>query len=268
VSDPDIDRLRSEASARASGRPRLPFAGAVTDETVESVPVRWYRPETDEHPDAGVVFLHGGYGVLGDLDLQDGYCRRIASILRITVLSVDYRLAPEAVLTASGTDAVTGVVALRTAGARDVVLWGDSAGGALALVIARESQAAALVLTNPNVDLTLRGFDAGATGGPGLELSEWAFAHWAGTGRLQDAPDLAADVRGLPPAFVAVGSADSLLEDSRRLVQQYQDAGARAELHVVPGAAHGFMGGPDLETVADVIRTAGAFIDSDARLDA
>ncbi|MFF1635249.1 alpha/beta hydrolase [Leifsonia sp. NPDC058248] len=262
MSEPDIDRLRSEAAARASARPRLPFEGTVTDEIVGSVPVRWYRPETTAHPDAGVVFLHGGYGVLGDRDLQDGYCRRIAGILRLTVLSVDYRLAPEADLRASGEDAVAGVAALRASGVGDVVLWGDSAGGAVALVAARRSRVAALVLTNPNVDLTLRGFDAEAAGGPGLELSEWAFARWAGAGRLQDAPDLAADVRGLPPAFVAVGSADSLLDDARRLVQQCRETGIRAELQVVPGASHGFMGGPDAATVEDVIRRAGAFVGS------
>jgi acetyl esterase len=142
------------------------------------------------------------------------------------------------------------------------VLWGDSAGGAIALLAARQSRSAALVLTNPNVDLTLRGFDAAAPGGPGLELSEWAFAHWAGGGSLPDAPDLAADTSELPPAFVAVGSTDSLLPDSRRLVQRIQDAGVHAELHVVPGAAHGFMGGPDLAAVEDIIRTAGAFIGS------
>ncbi|MFF1876965.1 alpha/beta hydrolase [Leifsonia sp. NPDC058230] len=263
MNDPDIDRMRREAAARASARPRLPFSGTVTDETVGSVPVRWYTPETDARPDTGVVFLHGGYGVLGDLDLQDGYCRRIASILRTTVLSVGYRLAPEADLTESAADAVEGVAALRDAGVRDVVLWGDSAGGALAIVTARQARAAALVLTNPNVDLTVSGFDPEATGGPGRELSEWAFARWAGRGRLQDAPDLAADVRGLPPAFVAVGSTDSLLPDSRRFVQQCREAGVRAELHVVPGASHGFMGGPDVTTIADVIQRAGAFIGSD-----
>lgn len=266
VADPDIDGLRREASERASGRPRLPFAGTVGDETIGTVPIRRYVPrdvaQTDARSAVGVVFLHGGYGVLGDLELQDAYCRRIAGILRVTVLSVGYRLAPEFSLAASGDDALAVVGALRDSGTGGIVLWGDSAGGALALAAARRAGATALVLTNPNVDLTLRGFDDTATGGPGRELSEWAFARWAGGGRLHDAPDFAADVRGLPPVFVAVGSTDSLLPDARRLVQRCRDMGGRSELHVVPGAVHGFMGGPDVAIVEDTIRKAGAFLSS------
>lgn len=259
MNEPDIERLRRDAAARAAARPPLPFDGLVRDATLGPVPVRAYLPRSAAHPERAVVFLHGGYGVLGDVDLQDGTCRRIAGMLRAAVWSVGYRLAPEATLDDAAADALAAVDELRSTGADDVVLWGDSAGGAVALVAARRARATALVLTNPNIDLTLSGYDDSATGGPGRELSEWAFAHWAGGGRLQDAPDLAADVHGLPPTFVATGSEDSLAPDARRFVRLCRDAGVRADLHVVPGASHGFMGGPDIGAVTDTIRRAGAF---------
>lgn len=264
MTDPDVERLRADAARRARSRPPLPFAGSVTEaELGDRAPLagRRYRPDAVRRSGAGVVFLHGGYGVLGDLDLQDGYCRRIAATLGIPVLAVDYRLAPEHTIADSAQDVVTAASALRADGTERVVLWGDSAGGALALAAARAAGAAALVLTNPNVDLTLAGYDDTAAGGPDRELSAWAFARWGGEGRLERAPDLAADVTGLPPAFAAVGGTDSLLPDSRRLIERLQAAGIPAELLVVPDAAHGFMTGPDVGAVEDVLAAAGDFLD-------
>ena len=111
VQTPDIASLRRDARDRALARPRLPFDGAVRDDAVgsASVPARWYEPARAAHraaaPADGVVFLHGGYGLFGDIELQDGYCRRIAGALGVTVLSVAYRLAPEATIAASMADA-------------------------------------------------------------------------------------------------------------------------------------------------------------------
>ena len=261
VQPPDIDELRREAHERALARPRVPFDGRVRDIALgeAGLPARWYEPAVIASR-AGVVFLHGGYGLFGDLELQDGYCRRIAGALGITVLSVAYRLAPEVTLAESAADAVAGAEALRASGLERVVLWGDSAGGTVALAAARDARADALVLTNPNVDLTLASYDDDAPGGPGRELSEWSFARWAGGGTTTDAPDLSADTRGLPPLFVAVGTDDSLLPDARRLVSAAESTGVPARLRIVPGAAHGFMGGPDLGMAADVIRDAGRFL--------
>lgn len=263
--DPDVAQLRAEARARALARPRVPFDGVVADERVGDLTARRYTPATATRPDAAVLFLHGGYGILGDPELQDGYCRRIAGILGVSVLSVDYRLAPEARLADSAADAVAAADTLGREGKGHVVLWGDSAGGAVALAAARSTDADGLVLTNPNVDLSLARYDDAAPGGPGRELSEWAFVHWTGVDRIEGAPDLAADAAGLPPVFVAVGSEDSLLPDAQHLEARCEAAGVPALLRVVPGASHGFMGGPDTETIDAVIREAGQrMVDADA----
>jgi acetyl esterase len=264
---PDVLALRESAARRARSRPALPFAGTVDDVTLgpphRPFAGRWYRPAATADAGRVVVFLHGGYGILGDLDLQDGYCRRIARALTVPVLAVAYRLAPEHTLADAVDDALAAVAAARAEGGThaDVVLWGDSAGGAVALAAAPKAAAAALVLTNPNVDLTLAHVDAAAPGGPDRELSAWAFARWAGAGRLSDAPDLAADVARLPPLFAAVGSADSLVPDSLRLVRRRGEAHLPAQLLVIGGAAHGFMAGEDERATEAVLTAAGAFLD-------
>jgi acetyl esterase len=264
MTDPDVERLRHETAQRARARPRLPFDGSVRDvelgDAAGPVQGRCYRPDAVRRPGTGIVFLHGGYGVLGDLDLQDGACRRIAAALGAPVLAVDYRLAPEHTLSDSTDDAVVAALALRRDGVERVVLWGDSAGGAVALAAARRAAAGALVLTNPNVDLTLAGYDDAAPGGPDRELSAWAFARWAGAGRLDGAPDLAADVAGLPPVLAAVGSEDSLLPDSRRLIERLGRSSIPAALLVVPGASHGFLSGHD-ERVDGVLTAAAELLD-------
>lgn len=258
VQTPDIAELRREARERALARPRWPFDGTVSEGVAGAAEVatRRYLPARVT-PSTAVVFLHGGFGLFGDLELQDGYCRRIAGALHVVVLSVAYRLAPEATLAESAADAVAAADLLRAFSR--VALWGDSAGGTVALAAARDARADGLVLTNPNVDLTLASYDDAAPGGPGRALSEWSFARWAGGGALADAPDLAADARGLPPVYVGVGSDDSLLPDAERLATACGEAGVPARLRVVPGAAHGFMGGPDLAVADDVIAEAGRF---------
>lgn len=264
MTDFDVFRLREEAAARALARPVVPFAGTLEDAEISGGSVaraaRWYRPAPTRDQELVVVFLHGGYGVIGDLSLQDGYCRRVASTLGVAVLATDYRLAPEHRIGDSAADAVSAARAAQASGARHVVLWGDSAGGAVALEAARAADASALVLSNPNVDLSLAGFDATAPGGPDASLSAWAFERWTGA-PLANAPDFAAEVSGLPPLFAAVGSADSLLPDAVRLVRAYGEAELEAVLMVVAGASHGFMGGPDERTVGRVLRAARDFVD-------
>ncbi|WP_431245607.1 alpha/beta hydrolase [Leifsonia xyli] len=260
----DVFRLREEAAARALARPVTPFAGTVENTEIAegsgARAARWYRPTSARDQELAVVFLHGGYGVLGDLNLQDGYCRRVASTLGVAVLATDYRLAPEHRIGDSAADAISAARTARASGARRVVLWGDSAGGAVALEAARTADATALVLSNPNVDLSLAGLDATAPGGPDASLSAWAFERWTGA-PLGSAPNLASDVSGLPPLFAAVGSADSLVPDAVRLVRAYGEAGLEAALMVIAGASHGFMGGPDERAVSRVLRAARDFVD-------
>jgi len=240
ASRPDVERLRREAHERAVARPRRPFLGTVVDEQHGALPLRRYVPDV-RTPGSGVVYLHGGYGLLGDLELQDGYCRRLAGTLGLVVVSVDYRLAPEASLDDSVADALAAIGLLAAGGHTRLFLCGDSAGGAVAIVAASRTDLplAGLLLTNPNVDLTMRAFDDERPGGPDRELSEYAFRAWARVTELSEAPRLDRDAARLPRTVVVVGSLDALVPEGRALVER---VGAGSRFVELPGAEHGFVG--------------------------
>lgn len=257
----DVEALRRGAHERAVARERQPFAGTVQDETHDGVRMRRYLPDERDAASA-VVFLHGGYGLFGDVELQDGYCRRLAEALGVVVLSVGYRLAPEARLEDSVADALAALDVLADVGFTRLLLCGDSAGGTVATLAARRSSrpVAGLLLTNPNLDLTLRSYDAGRPGGPGRELSEFAFRAWAGVPDLADAPRLDVEASGLPPSVVVVGTLDSLLPEARALAAACRRDGVPCRLVELDGAEHGFVGSDRaveaLEAFRELVRAA------------
>ncbi|MTG87906.1 alpha/beta hydrolase fold domain-containing protein [Cellulosimicrobium sp. BIT-GX5] len=268
MDDAQVARLRRDAHERALRRPRLPFAGTVHDEARDGVGLRRYVPEASDAGTA-VVFLHGGYGLLGDLELQDGPCRRLATALTAPVVAVDYRLAPEASLAESAEDALTALALLAAEGVGRLALVGDSAGGTVAVAAARRAHGtplapAWLALTNPNLDLTLGSFDAARPGGPDLALSAASFRAWTRVEDLADAPRFDLDASALPPTFLAVGDQDALLPEARALAEACARDGVRCELLELPGASHGFLGGDDAPAVLARLR---AFVRDSAAAD-
>lgn len=239
----DVERLRYEAREHALARPRRPFAGSVGEVTAAGVAMRRYVPD-QRRPGAGLVFLHGGYGLFGDLELQDGYCRRTAEGLRLVVLSVAYQLAPEATLDDSVADALTGVDVLAGDGCTQVLVSGDSAGGTVARLAAARSGVplAGLLLTNPNLDLTLGCFDSAQPGGPDPETSAYAFRAWARVAELADAPALHRTAEGMPRTLLAVGSRDALLPEAQAFAEACRRDRVDCRLDVLDGAEHGFVG--------------------------
>ncbi|WP_082681843.1 alpha/beta hydrolase [Kocuria rhizophila] len=253
----DVETLRQSARRRAASRPRPPFDGVIRDGHVRGVPTRSYTP-CEKMTDAIVYFSHGGYGVFGDLDLQDAYCRRLATVLHRRVVAVDYRLAPEN----SFFDAVDDLAScVRVqAGTTGVILCGDSAGGAVSVAAGERIGATvrAVMLTNPNLDLTLQSFDRQAPQGPDWELTHRAFALWSRPLPLQEAPEFHRPEKPPPPIFLAVGSEDSLVPEARMLATICASRGWDCELNIVDGRGHGFMSDPGSADLA--LRRAGAFI--------
>lgn len=250
--------MRAEAADRARHRPAVAFEGRTGDAHVGGVPVRRYRPGAVDGP--WLVFLHGGYGVFGDLDLQDGLCRRLATGLGHRVVAVDYPLTPEHTFTQA-------VAAVTTVARRlgQMVMAGDSAGGALAVAAARRLGASCvgLFLTNPNLDLSLGSLDVSRPGGPDPELLRFAMTSWLRPTPVADAPQLQHDATGLPPAVIAVGSNDGLEPECRSLAEEYRRRSLPHLFFEVHGADHGFMGAPD--TADRVIRAVRGWWDTTVR---
>jgi acetyl esterase len=252
----DVAKLRADARERTASRTPVPFVGEVVSGNLAGVGVRHYRP-TDAHEGA-VIYLHGGYGLFGDLDLQDNYCRALATSLGIDLTSVDYRLAPEASLAESVADALTVLDLLHAGGVQRLWLAGDSAGGAVACLAAEATQTPleGLLLTNPLLDLSLSSFDDDAPEGPDRELSEFALLSWCRVDDLAHAPELRFRATGLPPCLVIVGERDALVPEARAFVEACRAAGVHARLVELRDAGHGFVA---TDRSVDVLTEAAAF---------
>src|ERR1700710_412323 len=103
---PEAARAVARAARRAVQRPP-PEVAEVRDLTVGGVPARLYRG-IEATPGRGLLYLHGGGWVLGDLNSHDGVCRTLANEARCQVVALDYRLAPEHRFPAAIEDAALG----------------------------------------------------------------------------------------------------------------------------------------------------------------
>jgi acetyl esterase len=252
-------RLRASAQARTASRPRGPELPLVQNLRIDhGLAVRLYRPTLDLRPT--VLYLHGGGFVMGDLESHDGTCRRLARIADVTVLAVDYRLAPEHPGPAAVEDTVGTFVWARQhlqelggdpeAG---VALAGDSSGGALAVLAAVRLHAggmtpSAVLLAYPNADMTLRGDSVTQEGhGWGLEADDlrWFVEQWLPDPDRCDDPQVSpahADLAGLPPTLLATAEHDPLRDEGNALAQQLRDVGVEVQHVQNSGLVHGFLG--------------------------
>jgi acetyl esterase len=239
---------------------------AVVDIAVDTaagqVPVRVYTPQNT--PSAGViVYLHGGAFFLGSLDTHDHVARSLAKESHCTVVSVGYRLAPEACFPGGLDDcyAVLRWVAEqddRLAGAGGILaVAGDSSGGTFAAAVAAMAHDAGFegithqVLYYPSLDLD---FDVerypslreNATG-YGMEtagLKPFNAFYLASGADPEDplvSPIKRADLSGLPRALIITAEHDPLRDEGERYGQRLRDAGVQVTVHRYPGATHGFV---------------------------
>ncbi|MBJ20942.1 MAG: alpha/beta hydrolase [bacterium] len=189
--------------------------------------------------DAAFVYLHGGGYTMGNLDSHRNLVAGLSRAAGIRALSVDYGLAPENPFPKAVEDAVDAVKYVHAQGIAPnrVIVAGDSAGGGLTaatLISLRDrgiAQPAAGVLISPWLDLTQSGatMESHAAADPmvsGALLGKCAAAYLAGQdARTPLASPLFADLTGLPPLLIHVGTAEVLLDDSRRFHAAASKAG-------------------------------------------
>ena len=222
--------------------------------------LRLYRPRGAQQARLpAVVFFHGGGVTVGDLDTHDVPCRTLANFSRCAVLSVDYRLSPEHKFPAAFEDGVAAVrwTAAHAAGlgldAERIVVAGDSAGGNLAagaaLALRGEGPRIALqVLIYPGLDMhgTLPSHTEFAHGYL-LEREDilWFMANYldseADALDWRASPLLAADHRGLPPAYIVTAGFDPLRDEGAAYAQRLTASGVRVTYECFEGMIHGFV---------------------------
>ena len=245
-----FEERRSNFETQAS---QLPVAENVTLETlfVENIAAEWIVPEKTTA--SGVLlYLHGGGYCVGSINTHRGMVSHIARAAGIRSLVIDYRLAPEQPFPAAVEDSTAAYRWLLSQGvaASDIIVAGDSAGGGLTastLVSLKENEIplpAASVLISPWVDLAISGdsvitkaeIDPMVTKERLIEMAE---AYLAGTDpRTPLASPLYADLGGIPPMLIHVGTSEILLDDAIRLVDRAKQAGVDVTIKAAEGMCH------------------------------
>jgi acetyl esterase/lipase len=248
-----IDEWRASLEAATAVVP-LPEDVRFEPVSAGGVAAEWARaPEAPEALDnRAIVYFHGGGYVTGSLQSHRLLVADLARACGLPVLSVDYRLAPEHPFPAAVEDAVAAYRFVRGAGIppAGLAFAGDSAGGGLtvaallALREAGEPLPAAGVCLSPWLDLGQSGasMDTKAAVDPMLSrtmLDVMARAYLGSTdARTPTASPLFADLAGLPPLLLQVGTAEVLLDDSTRFAERARAAGVDVTLEVWADMVH------------------------------
>lgn len=243
--------------ARVARFTRAPADVVCQPVDADGVPCEWITvPAVAADPAGVMVYLHGGAYALGSIDVFRPFLAQLARATGTRVLAVDYRLAPEHPYPAALEDAVTAYRwALDVAGCAppQVVVAGDSAGGGLALAALaalRDAGAplpAGAVCISPWLDLALTGASmrGKARVDPILSyeiLDEYARLYAGAHDRTNPLiSPLYADLRGLPPLLIQVGTEEVLLDDAVRCADRARAAGVAVTLDVVDGMFHVFQ---------------------------
>ncbi len=213
-----------------------------------------YRPEgTALRP--AILNIHGGGMVAGTAERDDASMRALAVALDAVILSIDYRLAPEAPYPAAMEDSMTSLEWLHQQASnlgidvRRIALRGTSAGGGIATGLAllvRDRggpEIAFLSLVYPMLDdRTEKHPVAGKYVWP-IAANRFGWSSYLNgivPVPIYAAPGRADHLAAMPPTFIAVGSIDLFIDENLRFAQALIAAGVPTELHVYPGAYHGF----------------------------
>ena len=221
--------------------------------------VRVHRPKGLGGPLPCVYAIHGGGYVLGSYQMEDARLDRWCTRFECVGVAVDYRLAPETPYPGPLEDCYAGLGWVHThhkelgVDLERTGIAGASAGGGLAAALAllardrAELPIAFQLLMYPMLD------DRQLTASSGWNVPVWNPAANAygwrsylgpryGTDDVPTtaAPARATDLRDLPPALLCVGTADGFCDEDITYAQRLNQAGVPTELHVYPGAPHGF----------------------------
>lgn len=265
---PDLGNLSPETLPQVrmalAGKPPQPEPDGLTITTVAipgppgqpDVAALLYLPSSDGLR-AAMLNLHGGGFVAGSIQREDPEMRRLSLELGIVILSVDYRLAPEATFPQPLEDCFCALQWLHAQSARNcidparIAVRGVSAGGGLAAglsLLARDRGGPAIafqLLIYPMLDdRTPAQAYAGHFVWP-IEANRFGWACYLSNSdsavtSIYAAPGRAEMLAGLPPTFLATGAIDLFADEDIAYARRLISAGVATDLHVYAGAYHGF----------------------------
>jgi acetyl esterase/lipase len=254
-----VAEARADYLLMAADRPPGPDVGETSEGTMPgpagALRYRLYRPASSG-PHPIVVYFHGGGWVLGDLDSDDPFCRDLCTRSDAIVVSIDYRLAPEAKFPAAIDDARAAVKWVAANARRlggipgKLAVGGWSAGASIAATVcqlARDAGNPAIagqVLVTPatDCDLTRASY---RENGEGYVLTtglmRWFWDHYATSGDRADPRALPLrnpDLSRLPPAFVLTCELDPLRDEGAAYAEAMAAAGVEVEHLSCRGQIH------------------------------
>ncbi|TWT22315.1 alpha/beta hydrolase [Luteimonas marina] len=230
--------------------------------------VRILRPSAQAMLPA-LVYLHGGGWTLFSIDTHDRLMREYAARAGVAVVAVDYSLSPEARFPQALEETVEVIDWLRAHGAAHgidasrLAVGGDSAGANLAVAsqlrlrdLGRAPVAAMLLNYGAYSDRTSPSwarYDGPAYMLEADEMHRFWDNYLRDDGDRDDplAMPLLADLRGLPPAFLAIAECDILVDGNREMAAALHEAGVPVQARTYAGATHSFLEAMSISDLAD-----------------
>jgi acetyl esterase/lipase len=244
-------RQRRDAVERFSRYLKLPAKITCEKLAIDHIPAEWiYSPET--RPNRTILYLHGGAYVMCSIKSHRHLMAKLAKAADARILAIDYRLAPEHPYPAALEDAAHAYNWLLTNGTspENLAVVGDSAGGGLAictLVKLRDASLplpAAAVCLSPWVDLTVSGESMKTKAReefiiPVKLIGQAVDAYLNGSDpKTPTVSPIFADLSGLPPLLIQIGTNDVLLDDAKRLAARAEADGVEVTLETWEGMIH------------------------------
>jgi acetyl esterase len=237
--------------------PQLKVSNLLIPGAVEQLRARMYHGEADRPL---IVYFHGGGWVIGNLDTHDPFCRSLADASKSTIMSIDYRLAPEHVFPAAHDDCLSAtdwiLANLNTLAPNNgkVVLAGDSAGGNLtactAATLINEPRLVGTIMIYPATEHYLKGFPSFREHAKSKPLTAPIMRWFIDTYLGDTAPaateaktvfvNRRTDYKGFPRSLVVTAERDVLRDDGKRLGITLRQAGVDTTYHHYANEAHGF----------------------------
>jgi acetyl esterase len=247
-------RIKRALSLASASRQDIRVWDQQVDGADGPLDARWYRHRNDPGGGPAVVYFHGGGWVVGDLETHDAACRNLAAEAQATVVSVDYRLAPEHVFPAAPLDAIAATRWVLANAERHgidpqrVGVAGDSAGGNLSAVVAQQLKDDERA---PSVQMLIYPCTTFAEQTPSrarytrLVLTDTDLDYFFDTYQADPTDPLASplvadSLAGVCPAVVAVAGFDPLHDEGVAYADKLTAAGVEVTLFDFASLVHGF----------------------------
>ncbi len=251
--------------ALKDGKPKPDFTGSTQDFKIpvgggKEVDARAYIPSGDG-PFPTVLYIHGGGWVIGSIDAYDASPRVLCEMTKATVISTDYRLAPDNQFPTAHDDTMQAYKwVLDNAGKykgdpKKVAIAGESAGGNMAASICLEARKQHLqmplhqLLIYPvcNYDFTTQSYQENAATKPlSAEGMKWFFKYYLAKPEDGNDPRLsilqATDFKGQPPATIIAAEIDPLRSEGMAYAEKLKAAGVPVTYQMYKGVTHEFFG--------------------------